>query len=349
MVGSTARRIARWAGKALLWLAAAALLLAVVGAVCQAVATRRAEGAYPPPGKLVGVGDHKLLIHCAGEGGPTVVLEAASGATSAQWVRVQQQVSETTRVCAYDRAGMGWSESGPEPRDADRVAGELHALLGGAGVEGPYVLAGHSYGGLYAQAYAARYPDKVAGVTLVESSHPEQFGRLPEARESYEKTRRLFAVAPLLARIGVVRMFGLSPAPPDLPERQRAQIGALVPSTRQVAATAEEFRATPRSTAQARGLGGLGGRPLAVVSAGTQPRDWLGLQDELTALSSDGVHRVVDGATHVSVLHDQGDAKITGAAIVGVVEAARDDRPLARQARQVQATGKEERPWAPPR
>lgn len=320
-------------GKALLGVVVALLALAVVGASYQAVATWRAQRANPPPGEMVDVGGHELHIHCAGQGSPTVVLEAALGAMSAQWVRVQQQVSETTRVCAYDRAGMGWSEDGPEPRDADRVAGELHALLAGAGVEGPYVLAGHSYGGLYAQAYAARYPGEVAGVALVESSHPEQFERLPEARESYEQTRRLFAVAPWLARIGVVRLFNVSPAPPELPERQRAQTDALASSTRQISATAEEFRATTRTTAQARSLRSLGDKPLSVVSAGTQSSAWLGLQDELAALSSDSSHRVVEGATHVSVLYDRDDARATGAAIVGVVEAARDDRPLARPVR----------------
>jgi pimeloyl-ACP methyl ester carboxylesterase len=329
VVGGTSRKIARWAGKTLLWLVAVLLLLGFVGAVYQAVTTWRARQANPPPGEMVDVGGHELHIDCAGRGSPVVVLEAASGATSAQWVRVQRQVSETTRVCAYDRAGMGWSEAGPEPRDADRIAGELRALLDEAGVGGPYVLAGHSYGGLYARAYAARYPEEVAGVALVESSHPDQFERLPEARESYEQTRRLFAVAPWLARIGVVRLFGLSPAPPELPERQRDQIDALAPSTRHVAATAEEFRATPESTDQARGLEGLGGKPLAVVSAGTQPPAWLGLQENLTALSSDSTHRVVDGATHVSVLYDREDAQKTSEAVVEVVEAARDDRPQA--------------------
>jgi hypothetical protein len=173
----------------------------------------------------------------------------------------------------------------------------------------------------------------VAGVALVESSHPEQFERLPEARESYEQTRRLFAVAPWLARIGVVRLFNLSPAPPELPERQRAQIAALGPSARQVAATADEFSATPRTTDQARALRDLGDKPLAVVSAGTQPSAWLGLQDELASLSTNSSRRVVEGATHVSVLYDPDDEKITSEALVGVVEAARDDRPLARQAR----------------
>lgn len=329
-MGGTTRKIGRWVGKALLWAVATLLILAAVGAVYQAVATWRAQRANPPPGEMVDVEGHELHIDCAGRGSPTVVLEAASGATSAQWVRVQQQVSGITRVCAYDRAGMGWSEAGPDPRDSERVAGELHDLLGKAGIEGPYVLAGHSYGGLYVRAYAARYPDEVAGVALVESSHPDQFERLPEARESYEQTRRLFAVAPWLARIGVVRLFGLNPAPPGLPKQQRAQIDALGSSTRQVTATAEEFRATPRTTDQARSLRSLGDKPLAVVSAGTQSCAWLGLQDELAELSTDSVHRVVDGSTHVSVLYDPDDAKITSEAVVGVVEATRDDRPLTR-------------------
>src|ERR687893_3013035 len=130
-------------GKALLVLVVALLVLAVVGAIYQAIATERAQRAYPPPGEMVDVGGHRLHINCVGQGSPTVVLDAGSGEMSAHWVRVQREVSGTTRVCAYDRAGMGWSEAGPEPRGADRVADELHALLDGAGVGGPYVLAGH--------------------------------------------------------------------------------------------------------------------------------------------------------------------------------------------------------------
>jgi pimeloyl-ACP methyl ester carboxylesterase len=160
---------------------------------------------------------------------------------------VQREVSHTTRVCAYDRAGMGWSETGTEPRDAKRISSELHTLLGEAGIEGPYVLVGHSFGGLYAQTYAARYPEQVAGVGLVESSSPEQFGHRPVARGSYEPPKRTFAVASLLARIGVVRLlYNLFPAPPDLPPQQRAQIDALGPSTRQVSTTALELRAAPQ-------------------------------------------------------------------------------------------------------
>jgi pimeloyl-ACP methyl ester carboxylesterase len=331
-VSSTARRIVRWAGRALLCSVVALLVLAVSGAIYQAIATERAEAAYPPPGEMVDVGGHSLHIDCAGRGSPTVVLDAGSGEMSADWVLVQREVSDTTRVCAYDRAGMGWSETGHEPRDAKRISDELHALLTKADIAGPYVLVGHSFGGLYAQTYAARYPDEVSGMALIESSSPAQFGYRTEGRNSYEPPKRTFAVAPLLARLGVVRLlYKLVPAPPGLPHQQRAQIDALGPSTRQVGTSALELRAGPQTATQARGLRSLGDKPLAVVSAGTQERVWLEQQDELAALSPNSTHRVVKGATHTSVLYDRSDAQATSAAIVEVVTAVRNDRSLARQ------------------
>jgi pimeloyl-ACP methyl ester carboxylesterase len=202
-------------------------------------------------------------------------------------------------------------------------------LLEGANIDGPYVLVGHSLGGLYMQTYAVRYPEEVAGVALVDSSQPDQFSYRPVARDSYEPQE--FAVSSLLARLGIVRLlYKLSPAPPELPRQQRAQIDALSPSTRQVSTYALELRATPQTTTQTRSLRSLGDKPLAVVSAGTQEPDWLELQDDLATLSSNSKHRVVEGATHVSVLYDKGDSQATSAAIVEVVQAVPKDQPLAR-------------------
>src|SRR5215218_1959544 len=191
-VVSSSRRIMRRIGMALVGLIVALFALAVAGAIYQTIATKRAERAYPPPGEMVDVGGYSLHINCVGQGSPTVVLDGGSGEMSADWVLVQREVSDTTRVCAYDRAGMGWSETGPEPRDAKQISNELHALLEGANIDGPYVLVGHSFGGLYMQTYAARYPDEVAGVVLVDSSQPDQFSYQPVARDSYEPQK--FAV-----------------------------------------------------------------------------------------------------------------------------------------------------------
>jgi hypothetical protein len=131
----------------------------------------------------------------------------------------------------------------------------------------------------------------------------------------------------LLARLGAVRLlYNLFPAPPDLPPQQRAQIDALSPSTRQVSTTALELRATPQTATQARSLSSLGDKPLAVISAGTQAPEWLELQDDLATLSPNSSHRVVEGATHTSVLEERSDAQATSEAVVEVVAAVRNDR-----------------------
>jgi pimeloyl-ACP methyl ester carboxylesterase len=322
------RSLGSWFRRGLVWMIVGIVVLAVIGCVYQAIATQIDQRTYPPPGEMVDVGTHSLHINCMGQGSPTVILEAANLGMSAHWVRVHQHVAQTTRVCAYDRAGLGWSEPGPEPRDASQISSELHTLLEGAGAEGPYVLVGHSYGGLYARMYAARYPEEVAGLVLVDSSHPEQFTRSPQGQAMYEQTRRLGVVIPWLTRLGVIRLSNYFPAHPDLPSQQREQIEAFNSSTQHVVTTVEEFRATPQTNAQVRGMGSLGDKPLAVISAGEQSSGWLEMQNELAALSSESTHRVVDGATHESLLYDKHDSQVTSAAIEQVVEAVRTDRPL---------------------
>jgi pimeloyl-ACP methyl ester carboxylesterase len=232
---------------------------------------------------------------------------------------------------------MGWSEMGPDPRDARQITSELHTLLKGAGIEGPYVLVGHSLGGLSMQTYANRYPDEVAGVTLVDSSiDTYQFSQRPEGRDSHEPQKHRSAVVPKLerlgvslpARLGIVRLLSkFDPASPELPPQQRAQTDALTPSTRQFTTSVLEFLAPT----QTRRLRSIANKPLAVVTAGESEPSWLKRQDDLATLtSSNSIHRVVKGAMHESLLYDRSDSQATSAAIVEVVGAVRNDQPLAR-------------------
>jgi pimeloyl-ACP methyl ester carboxylesterase len=162
--------------------------------------------AIPPPGQLVDIGTHRLHLHCLGDGSPAVVFDAALGASSLSWSLVHPAVARLTRACAYDRAGFGWSEAGPLPRTAGRIADELHVLLRSAGVVPPFILVGHSFGGLVARLFTARHRDDVAGLVLIEPAIPEDW-LMPasEQRALIARGERLCRYGEAAARYGVAR------------------------------------------------------------------------------------------------------------------------------------------------
>src|SRR5215213_9385758 len=169
------RRVLRGIGRTLAALFGLIVVLGLVGAVYESAAEAADVRAYPPPGQLVDVGGYRLHMNCTGTGSPTVVIDAGWGDWSASWSSwVQPEVAKTTRVCSYDRAGMGWSEAGPLPRNAQQFAKELHTLLQNAGIPGPYVVVGHSMGGLPVRVFVHEYATDVAGVVLIESMNPRQ-------------------------------------------------------------------------------------------------------------------------------------------------------------------------------
>ena len=174
----------------------------------------------PPPGRLIDVGTHRLHLHCLGIGTPAVVFDAALGASSLSWSLVHPAVATLTRACVYDRAGFGWSEAGPLPRTAGRVADELHALLRAASIDPPFLLVGHSFGGLVAQLFTARHRDDVAGLVLIEPAIPEEWAAPPPERQVLiAKGERLCRYGEAAARYGIARMISAL-----------ARAGALTPA-----------------------------------------------------------------------------------------------------------------------
>src|SRR5689334_1932416 len=170
------------------------------GFIYERVAERREAARYPARGRLVNIGGRNLFLNCMGEGSPTVVLDSALGMTSYTWWPVQVEIAGITRVCSYDRAGYALSDPGPLPRTSRQIAQELRALLSTAQVPGPYILAGHSLGGLNVRLFATTYPAEVAGVALIDATPDDVFDRLPvELRPMVVPNVRQMKVAAALA------------------------------------------------------------------------------------------------------------------------------------------------------
>jgi pimeloyl-ACP methyl ester carboxylesterase len=258
------------------------VVLLIAGSIYQRIAGNVPDGRYAPTGQLVDIGGRVLHIHCTGQGTPTVLLDAGLGLGAVTWQHVQPALSAITRVCSYDRAGYGWSSTGPSPRTAARVTGDLHVLLERAGIQGPLVMAGHSLGGLFIRHYAATYPADVAGMVLVDSTHEDQ--------DAPPAAIRL--MVSVLGRAGVTRALFQFDDP---------GLNAMYKSNRSLGATIEEFAAVEESENQTRQAHlSLGDKPLVVITSGSNDSDptWHRLQTELVSRSSAAKHIIATGSGH---------------------------------------------------
>jgi len=300
--------------------------LCAVGGGCQTLREPLDRRTYLAPGQLVDVGGHRLHLHCTGSGTPTVVLESGLGETEAYWGWISPDVARDTRVCAYDRAGRGWSDPVPAPQDGIAVATDLHMLLDRAHVPGPLVLVGHSSGAHYVRIFAGRYPGQVAGMVLLDGQPAEAFEGLPSYPMFYRAFHRIFAVLPTLARLGVGQV--VVPADFDLPAPVRAMQRVHHTSPRLYRSLRDEFEELPTALTQARSFQSLGDRPLVVVTAAQDAQaGWLALQDKMAMLSTNSSHRVVP-CTHNSLVTDQSASQASIGAIRDVVHAVRSNVPL---------------------
>jgi pimeloyl-ACP methyl ester carboxylesterase len=255
-------------------------------------------------GRRVMVGDHALHIDCAGRavpGRPVVVLESGIGGFSLEWHAVKATLARDHRVCAYDRAGYGWSDAAPGPRSAVRSARELAVLLAAAAEPPPYVLAGHSYGGYVVREFAARFPERVAGLVLIDAAAPEQFERLPAGAlpgawagalaggaRVHSVPRPAAGFPPAAATLGVQLMM--------LPKARAAyvaEVRGFAASARHLAALDEAALAVPLVVlSRAR-------REFDERAGGADAeRTWREMQAAMLSLSSHAAHWIADGAGH---------------------------------------------------
>jgi len=310
----------------LIWLGRIVILiigLALVGAIYESLAEAADAKAYPPPGQLVDVGGHRLHINCTGTGSPTVIIEAGLGDWSTGWAWVQPEVAKTTQVCTYDRAGYGWSDPGPLPRNAEQFAKELHTLLHEANIPGPYVLVGHSLGGLTMRVFTGMYPSEVAGVVLIDSMSPRQFEQSSANPVTQSDPQsHPFVIYPVLARVGLVRLLArpLELVPNLPPEAEKAYLAGMSHPTYLQTYFGDESRGLPESEKQAEAVKSFGDLPLIVLTAELNPiPGWPEWQTELLQLSSNSQHLFAKSGHTIEI--DKPDAVVT--AILKMVELVR--------------------------
>jgi pimeloyl-ACP methyl ester carboxylesterase len=315
------KRLFRFSSIALLVILVLALITLIAGTVAKSSLAKR----HPAPGQLVDVGGYKLHINCMGEGSPTVILESGWVESSSTWLFIQPDIAKTTRVCSYDRAGYGWSDPSPHPRTASWRADELHMLLVNSNNHGPYVLVGHSLGGMLVRVYAHNYPDEVVGMVLVDSMHEEHYERLPGAKSSIPDSAQQFRMLGLLSSTGLMALAPQTIPNQEFPDEVFEQYKVVWATSGHLRTAASELDAMLESTAEMRALHitGFGNLPLSVLSAGVyHPNlaisdaenqqywdEWQAMQSELATLSSMTNHTIAEKSGH-TIQYEQPDLVI---------------------------------------
>lgn len=247
-----------------LWIMAIVMAASmVIGAAYEQIGRQIDARRSPEPGRLVNVGGHKWQISCTGDGQPTVILESGLGDILAEWQRVQAEISSFTRVCSYDRAGYGHSDAGPLPRTSLQISSELHDLLREAGERPPFILVGHSFGGYNLRVFNGHYPSEVAGMVLADAPQEDEYEVMPPAWRQFstdllDRWEGQARWMPLQITFGFARLrYG----------RLLGKDAYLILQSKYLQARASELKGIQASAAQARASGGLGSKPLIVLTA----------------------------------------------------------------------------------
>ncbi len=248
---------------------------------------------FHPPGRFINLGMHVMYVECLGDKAPTVLIDVGLADSSANWYKVAKRLSENVRTCVYDRAGYGWSDPGPGTRTTAQIVHELNMLLEFADIPGPYVIAGHSFGGFTARYFASKYPDKTVGVVLIDSSHPDQIVRLAELDKAESKQ-------PLKV--------SRKEPPPNYMNEFEKRWYFLNSSRKATFAQMNELKSFKESAAQVKHANLFPNVPLAILTRGKQllpeihgvylEQEWRDMQKELLSLSKNSWQVIVAGSGH---------------------------------------------------
>lgn len=274
----------------------ALVMVALLGLRYEHRARQQDAAQFHPPGKLVDVSGYRLHVYCTGSGGPTVILEHGHRATYLDWYRVQPDLAQVTRVCSYDRAGYGWSDTSPRDRTPSLMSDELHSALQATGEKPPYILVGHSYGAINAVMFAHKFPEEVSGLVLVDGSTPESLHRTRWREKLWLRAMQL------TMPFGLPRWRGwCGGGPPEITGIKQA----LTCRSQNLETILRENSAFPMAGKEVGAISSLGSVPVVVIS-----RDPLAgktsevaarhaeQQRKMTKLSTNSTFVVAEGSGH---------------------------------------------------
>jgi pimeloyl-ACP methyl ester carboxylesterase len=305
-------------------------LVLVAGRMYQRWGAARDQARFPPPGTLVDVGGHRLhlMVTADGNSGPAVIFESGLMSTILSWRELQPEIAKSSRTVAYDRAGLGWSDGGPTHRDAAQIVEELRSLLDLAEIAPPYILVGHSFAGLTTRLFAAKFPNEVAGLILIDPVVPEEWNPASEHNRQRIRTgARILRRAAGLSRCGALRFVSLlllsgvkpiaeplvrlmskgapegdgttrSPLFWNLPPAERAMAPVFWVLPKFTETIASQLENLPRSAEQVAAAGPLTNIPITVISAANTPPARRQEHVAIAKLSTLGKHITAEGSGH---------------------------------------------------
>src|SRR5579859_891877 len=316
----------------------------VCGFIYERIGRSRDRKRMPQIGRSVDIGGRTLNIFCSGSGSPAVILDTGGDNPGLAWESARAEIAKFTQACWFDRAGIGWSDSGPYPRTSAAISSDLHELLKRAGIPPPYVVAGGSIGGLNSRVFAGMFPKDTAGIVLDDSAHEDEPLRAPKFYLAHQAPRFLWRPIHTLfwaaSEVGLLRVTASSPSG-DKNEAQMTReelITELRHQPKSFLNNVDSGMVLNESYAEARAISSLGDIPLIVLTAGKAPdfgdaelnrqaevyqKIWAyEIQPKLAKLSTRGRQIVVPEATHATIPQD-----IVVKAIHDVVNEARQTPP----------------------
>lgn len=310
-----------------IWAGVAFVLLIVGGLLYQFVSMRL--DTIKPLGKLFPVNEYQIHLYCTGSGSPTVILEADEGGLLSSWGWIQPEVTRNTRVCSYERRGLGWSTGDTSAISLEQAAKDLHAVLWAAQLQDTYILVGHGLGGIFIRKYQERYPEEVVGLVFVDAANPAEVVTSPDILNNAKAKSNEYRAQVFFTYFGLTRLYYTLRGNhmfASLPDRQAHDHFFFWSNPKHYAAMANEYAQSEKLFAEGKEFATIDPLPVRIVSAADASAEWERLQNDLFTLSKDSSRITIPDSTQQSLLYDKDQAARVSTVINSLVDTLKIDK-----------------------